>query len=143
MKTSILFLCFSLFMCTALAQQDLFIKPLMLHTKITLNTALDTAPAASLTNLANATIHSNNNLYTLHDRLNVQAIDYRSLPAVYDVNTDILPSIHEAHGLPFFRFNELSVFEGTYRISNTAFFEANKNSILGQAYDNFCPSSTF
>jgi hypothetical protein len=64
-------------------------------------------------------------------------IDFRRLPVHFEPTTDILPSLQNYFQVPNFQFGNYNEFESGYRLSNLAFYEANRSSILSSGYETF------
>ncbi len=75
-------------------------------------------------------------------RLKHDVVDYEKVSYVQPLQ-NFMPTLNELYGRPFLNLNGWNDFEPAYRLKNAAFYEANKNTILGSAYDNFCPSASF
>lgn len=76
--------------------------------------------------------------FQLDQAINIENINFKRLPEVYDPQSDIIPSIEQHYGVPAFQIGGYySQFGGRFKLSNLAFYEANRNSILSSGYESF------
>jgi|GEM_PF-2231865 hypothetical protein len=125
---------------TAHAQNSVaFNMPQMLTVKITLAVSGD---LPTLRELANSATLNDFEPHRLTARLQNAAVDYKRLP-LQNQDGGFMQSLTSYFGEPVINFNVFNGFEGSHRATNSAYYEANKNSIFSQQYNGFVPTVLF
>ncbi|MDP5077931.1 MAG: hypothetical protein NWQ19_07545 [Nonlabens sp.] len=107
--------------------------PEMLVKTMTVDTISDLPSLETLARLAPINELSPDRLTA---RVQASSIPYKRLPLRYDAREDILPSIRNYYGQPDIDFNSGNQFESMYRVTNLAFYEANRNSVMSLQFNN-------